>query len=855
MPQLAFRREGSSYVFYIEPVATGDDEICADQIPSNARWYVGHSAGSSTSVTQTDVTGHVVDGRPTGLVLDDDLQFALPFVSAGRYVSYLQVGDVQGNLYTLTLNPRHEFPINDGVWEEQTLSISPGQDTVQVSSRLDCEEDLSTDSQWSTLEELPRTGELSTDSQWSSLEELPRVQVGLPTATIDISRATAYTGQSYSVSWSSSGATSVEVRWRLVSGIWVAHSTNSSGSVFYTVAPDWALGEREWEIRATNSVGSSADSASIDIIAAPVTSTDSAWSRLEELPRFVSDCSIEASNTSPSANATVTITATWENSNGAVTVFDDNNAVLHTSTSATGTWSNNYAESGGTQRIFNINCDGQGTIGRPVDDSVTVNWQRRTQPEDFNLICDPIPEITIARQPVPNYVGDYEDLGDFPPGQIGTPYDFSIGDVTLYAKRLWEALVNSPVRTPVGGEDTEWENVTSDILALSEVSLASYDLSPYFDADDSLVDTSEIRIFDAPDDDGNDVTFTVRPPIAIAFARAATASVLALEVGQTNIAFRISHSDTVSRANCNFNVTITDDTVDSDWSSLTELPREGATDSPWSVLEELPRQGVTTDSDWSSLRELPRAGVTTDSDWSTLRELPRAGVPIVSISVSDDMLIVGTRTVVSWSSTDADSVEVRSHNINNLGGPGALISTDHNGTMNWGLTTSPGTLEFSIEATNSSGTSRATVRATWTGPTTDSPWSSLEELPRAGVTTDSEWSSLEEFRRQAVPGVNSRPECDPLPDVELDLGENETLDITAYLYDPDGDDITIHLTRPTVTSPSVTVSVSDSSPDVGDNVTVSWSITGGYLTADAVTDPFGGSSLSGSRISVAIHSW
>ena len=663
MPQLWFRREDSSYVFYIEPVATGDDEICADQIPSNARWYVGHSAGSSTSVARTDVTGNVVAGFSTGLVNDDDLQFALSFVSAGRYVSYLQVGDTQGNLYTLTLNPRHEFPINDGVWAEQTLSISPGQDTVQVSSRLDCEEDpptirLLTDGRdVSTYEVVAGTRiTLSWEVTNGASLTLDLVESATPPTPFGFTSTFSPLLQNpgtYTYQVALTGTNGEVVTDQVVITV-TAVSTDSGWSSLARMTPlvepstdsDWSGLER---MTAFDEPSTDSDWSSLTRMTAFVEpSTDSDWSTLAEMTGFVSACSIDASNTSPSANATVTITATWENSNGAVTVFDNNNAVLHTSTSATGTWSNNYAESGGTQRIFNINCDGQGTIGRPVDDSVTVNWQRRTQPEDFNLICDPIPEITIARQPVPNYVGDYEDLGDFPPGQTGTPYNASIGDVVLYAKQLWRATRNGRLLTPVEGLNRGWDLVTNEIVQRPDIDSYSYNLSSYFRADDSLVDESEIRIFDAPDDDGNDVTFTVFPRVAIAFARAATVSVLALEVGQTNIAFRIFHPDTVSRANCNFNVTITDATLDSEWSSLEEMTPflEASTDSDWSSLARIiPFLEPSTDSDWSPLVNFPREA-STDSDWSSLERMTLNSPPVCAT--------LPDRTVVNGQSVNVD---------------------------------------------------------------------------------------------------------------------------------------------------------------------------------------------------------
>ena len=825
------------------------------------------------------------------------------------------------------------------------------------------------------------------------IHESIHCQVDLPTATIDISRATAYTGQSYSVSWSSSGATSVQVRWRLSFGIWTTYSTNSSGSVLYTVAADWALGEREWEIRATNSAGTSVDSASIDIIAAPRPSTtDSPWSSLRELPRqgdpstdsewstlrellrqgdpstdsewsglvelprqgeastdsdwssladlpqvgtnrppicsdppgialnlsqqFDYDLSSYVSD--PDVGDRVVRLVISESSSVFNAVVDPGNdrgvRVIAGGTSGVGTVTFRAVDTSGLE---SDECSFGVTVGTAPQGSVdisatpnpvgvgfptTIEWSSNNAANVVvERVVSDLPAAVLARgQANGSWVANSPSAAGMRTYEI-TADDGLYDSVTV----SWEVLPTSPCLVSWGAEilfmpspgETglvpvevsitdflSWigpipasRTLRAGVMRFDTQALADQALEDYIDDNISDYGPGAVRfsriIRRSYDFEGDGESCLNPPPPYIEF--------------EADPSFRVGLGERIDlTAIYHFAGYITlSHTRPQTGSLITRMQRLGGIDDYW-VEEEIAETHLgefpstftipttieftataegpegsatervslfwgagTTDSNWSSLRELPRAGVpTTDSEWSTLRELPRAGVPTVDISVSDDMLIVGTRTAVSWSSTRADSVEVRSHNILNLGGTGALISTDHNGTRDWGLTTSPGTLEFSIEATNSSGTSRATVRATWTGPTTDSPWSSLEELPRTDeITTDSEWSSLEEFRRQAVPGVNSRPECDPLPDVELDLGENETLDITAYLYDPDGDDITIHLTRPTVTRPSVSVTVSDRSPDVGDNVTVSWSITGGYLTSDAVTDPFGGNSQSGSR--------
>ena len=112
--------------------------------------------------------------------------------------------------------------------------------------------------------------------------------IPLPEAGIQISRARAYEGQQYTVSWTSSNATSAIVEFRLsTNNPWTAHSTALNGSVTYTVGPPatWPLGPRYWRISATNSAGTTTSSATIQIVAAPVEdSTDSNWSGLFSIP-------------------------------------------------------------------------------------------------------------------------------------------------------------------------------------------------------------------------------------------------------------------------------------------------------------------------------------------------------------------------------------------------------------------------------------------------------------------------------------------------------------------------------------------------------------------------------------------
>ena len=207
------------------------------------------------------------------------------------------------------------------------------------------------------------------------------------------------------------------------------------------------------------------------------------------------------------------------------------------------------------------------------------------------------------------------------------------------------------------------------------------------------------------------------------------------------------------------------------------------------MLVELVR-ALATDSDWSVFVELVRAGeITTDSEWSGLAELPREEL-----------------------STDSPWSVLRE--LLRQGDP----STD----SEWSAL-----VELPREET------------------TDSPWSNL----LSNVTQDSAWSAL---ARTALP-ENSPPECLEHLRVVLEPQTSMFLDLSQYLFDPDGDSITI--ARTSATTP-LTVSLSGPGDSVVDTAfTVSASASGGvgpYSYSGEWSYP-GGSQLYGQSVSATFR--
>lgn len=196
------------------------------------------------------------------------------------------------------------------------------------------------------------------------------------------------------------------------------------------------------------------------------------------------------------------------------------------------------------------------------------------------------------------------------------------------------------------------------------------------------------------------------------------------------------------------------------------------------------------------------------------------GQPTAVLSVSPQSLIVGEFARVTWSTEDATSVEVRARNVLSSG-TGTLISSSLSGSTTWGLTRAPGTLEFTVAATNSHGTTTATQRATWRAaavPSTDGNWSSLVRMtPHVQPSTDGNWSSLARMTPfnepstdgnwsslvrmtplapstdgnwsslvRMLPRANSPPTCASLPSQDMVLNETRTINLRPYFNDPDG---------------------------------------------------------------------
>ena len=227
-------------------------------------------------------------------------------------------------------------------------------------------------------------------------------------------------------------------------------------------------------------------------------------------------------------------------------------------------------------------------------------------------------------------------------------------------------------------------------------------------------------------------------------------------------------------------IVLLEPSTDSDWSSLTRMAPEPSTDSDWSSLTRMAPVAPSTDSEWSELtRMAPEPS--TDSEWSTLEEM---APPAPS-------------TDSAWSSLERMT---------------PLADTEDG---EWSL------LVRTAESA------------------TDSEWSELVELSEPA--TDSDWSSLVQLLSV---DVNHPPVCAPLPLVDMEPNTNQIIDITRYLSDVDGDDITISFTPPVVELPIVSISAGSNLLRPDQSTNIMWSATGEYLT---ITDPFGGSQASGIR--------
>ena len=245
-------------------------------------------------------------------------------------------------------------------------------------------------------------------------------------------------------------------------------------------------------------------------------------------------------------------------------------------------------------------------------------------------------------------------------------------------------------------------------------------------------------------------------------------------------------------------------------------------------------------------------------------------------------VVAGTRVTFTWETENAVSLTLQIVEVPNP------VEFPLDGSFSTVFNTPGGSVTLRFTATGTSGDTafddivitiiEATTNSPWgqldelprTSDTTDSQWGALAEFPREAETTDSQWGALIEFERETTDSewgtlvelegattnsewgtlvefvpldVNRPPRCSGLPEIVIAPFSADTIDITNYLFDPDGDDITISLEEPIIELPVVSVTSDDTSPDIGETVTISWSIAGDYISN--VEDPFGGTSLSG----------
>ena len=484
---------------------------------------------------------------------------------------------------TYTVGPPATWPLGPRYWRisaTNSAGTTTSSATIQI---VAAPVEDSTDSNWSGLFSIPSPVEASTDSNWSSL-----------------TRLTPFDEPSTDGEWSS-----------------LARMT-----AFAELSTD-----SEWS--------------SLEEMASFETpTTDSQWSSLASMDEFTdpdpppASVSISASQTRPQLNESVTISWTSENARN-VRIFNENTVIF---TGATSGSLNTPAYSSAQTRTFSITADGG------LRDEVDVSWSD-TGPCVVNYLLDLI--INGVVSPNNSFLIDTW-AGEVPAGR-------TLRDgVTRYDRQgqaddavIAQALADNPrfdaarISQRIYG-DTNGEGCLVPLLPSIELRLEPF----------SITNTNPIpRI-------GNNFYPQVGLDVEwfYIFRYSAYTTVRSPRIGQTTpyftniergeqhlLGIEYVRPETEYRGNtfnvsgetfllhtavtssylgivvAEFGIYWSDDSIDSEWSTLERMTPDPGTDSEWSTLERMtPDPG--TDSEWSTLERMtPDPG--TDSEWSTLERM------------------------------------------------------------------------------------------------------------------------------------------------------------------------------------------------------------------------------------------
>ena len=237
------------------------------------------------------------------------------------------------------------------------------------------------------------------------------------------------------------------------------------------------------------------------------------------------------------------------------------------------------------------------------------------------------------------------------------------------------------------------------------------------------------------------------------------------------------------------------------------------------------------------------AGTGSDSTSVTWRSsVPPAQPPVVSVSADDTSLFVGQSTIIRWSISGED--------LNTIDDPfgGSALSGARSVTRS-----TAGTESYTVAADNLAGARTDSVSVRWSNRPPPPP-----SAPSVSVTADD--TSLFEDEsttiRWSISGTGITSVSDPFGGSALSGSRSvsrstpgtNTYSASATNSGGTGSDSTSVTWRspvPPAQKPSVSVSAGSTSLTVGQSTTIRWSISGEGL--NTVEDPFGGSSLSGSR--------
>ena len=250
MPALWYRTGVNplGFVYYVEPMSgSSDPEICTDRLSANAEWIIEWGTTNFSELVR-DVTGDsaTLVGTDavftTGAVNDDDLTWVFNGQNNLTYLYGLEIRDSQGQLYDLRFSSPYQISTTTA-WVLIPASLY----TTWASSRLLC----------------------------------------LPEVEISVSDTQLIMGEYTTVSWSATGATTVEVRSHNILSLGAAGaliSSNHSGSRRWRLIS--IAGTLEFSITATNAGGTSRATVRATWVAIVEPTTDSQWSSMVAIPQL-----------------------------------------------------------------------------------------------------------------------------------------------------------------------------------------------------------------------------------------------------------------------------------------------------------------------------------------------------------------------------------------------------------------------------------------------------------------------------------------------------------------------------------------------------------------------------------------